>query len=227
MTRSITFENLTHDELVRLSAAYDEIKNLKIDTRAEDYADRTEQSLPQPTDDEIRNMSAPSPIADYQPKPALDAAIEIDAVGVPYNAEFHSTSKQKTAAGEWRMRKGADKARVKAWRDQHIRGGAQQPAQQSVPATNDPGTPPTAPQQYFAPPSMPQQPAIPVPTEPVEAPDYGTWYQLFNELWTNGRLTTDLLAQMNQQARAIDASAYANDEQARGMSYQFMQKLAA
>lgn len=213
MTRSVTFENLTHDQLLRLSAAYDEIKN---GAPVQGFAI---DQIPAQThlSDAEPNVATPSPIADYQPKPAMDEAIEIDAVGVPYNKEFHSKTKLKTAAGEWRMCKGADKAGVKAWRDQHVRGGARTihvPAEQSEPV------------QQFTPPSMPQ-PVVPVPTEPLDVPDYGTWYELFKTLWGDGRLNTETLAQMNQQARAVDASAYANDDQARGMSYQFMQKLAA
>lgn len=222
MKRSITFEDLTHDELVRLSAAYDEIKNgapvqgydVAAATRAvsAEQAARNEQQAAEIMNEP--NVTAPSPIADYQPKPALDSAIEIDAVGVPYNGEFHSTSKQKTAAGEWRMRKGADKAGVKAWRDQHARAAVKAQLQASAPVAPQPFVPPI-------------QPVIPVPTEPVEAPDYGTWYELFKVLWGDGRLNADRLAEMNEQARAIDASAYANDDQARGLSYQFMQKLVA
>lgn len=223
MMRSITFNDLSHDELTYLSRAYE---NMKKGSDAEwDAAEPKSSAITIEQAQVVANQPTP-PQQSGIPAPALDRANEIDATGVPYNAQFHASSKAKTAKGEWRLKKGVDKDAAEAWKNQHARGNTAGSVQDNVPVAPQP---PSAPQmnQTYAPPAAPVAPQVPLPQEPVQAPDYGTWHQLFTQLWQTGRLTQQHVEQMNSQANVPDASQYVSNDQARGISYLYMQQIAA
>jgi hypothetical protein len=46
--------------------------------------------------------------------PALANGVEFDSTGLAWDERIHSANKTKTAAGEWRAKKGADKSQIKA-----------------------------------------------------------------------------------------------------------------
>lgn len=86
-----------------------------------------------------------------------------------------------------------------------------------------------APQAYQQPAAQayqqPAAPQVPPPPQPMQVPGYEAWFALFSELCNSGRLTRELLDSMNEQCGAQDADHYRNNDQARAMSYQYMNTL--
>lgn len=226
---SITFTDLSHDEVVHLSRAYDNMKKGKPVSDAEWNAAAPKQPQGIPASNDLGTPQVQPAQQTGIPAPALDRANEIDALGVPYNPQLHSDTKSKNDKGAWRMKRGADKAAFKAWAEKHSRGGQAPATPQAAPqpAPQPPMTSDQINQQYAAPPTPPAAPSIPVPQQPVEVPDYATWHQRFTQVWNSGKLDAATFEQMNAQAGVPDANAYVSNDQARGMSYAFMGQLAA
>lgn len=223
MTRSLTFNDLTHEQVVFLNNAYEKL--ISVAEKPESYEPQPvagaqrltgESELMRVKEDEVKSYQ-PQPIQQTNiPAPALDRAIEIDATGVPFNPEIHSEKKAKNQKGEWRMKRNANKEAFQTWKAEHTRA-PQQPAYQ----------PPAAPASaditaQVAPPSV-----VPVPTEPLHVPDYGTWHGKFTQVWGNGALNAEKLEQMNRESGVPDASEYVSNDQARAISFMFMDRLMA
>lgn len=109
----------------------------------------------------------------------------LDARGVPWHAEFHAASMTKTQAGEWKKRKGGDKAAIEAYEAQFT---APQPGpivetetveipafMQRQPATPAPVAPPA--------PAMPTFPPMPAPATAAPV-SYDEMIAVFNETGT-------------------------------------------
>lgn len=132
------------------------------DARAElEKANDTMEKSPAPTVEE-KAESVESPVAD----------VELDSDGVPFNIEIHSgkptdtPEKRQNVKGQWKMRRGGDRAAYDAWRESHKAGGAAptpQPEVQATPPSTPPpvvdtgATPPPSSPTLSAPPSAPEQ----------------------------------------------------------------------
>ncbi len=163
------------------------------------------------------------------PQPALNAAIEIDAEGVPWDGRYHSSTKTKTVKGVWSLRKGVNKdpataAAAEAYRTQHRRGAPVAAPQAAPVAVQTPGvTMPAAPAPVQQSAYAPQQAAY----TPPYVPDYGTWYQTLLAANQSGKLTDAVMTHINGAAGVPDMSHYQANDNARAISFPMLQQLAA
>lgn len=97
---------------------------------------------------------------------------ELDSRGVPWNAEYHASTKGKTKDGAWMRKKKTDANVVQAWESQFI--GRPAPAAPAAPTVTAPPAPPPPPQAAIpngmppAPPSASATNGMP-PAPPVAA----------------------------------------------------------
>lgn len=112
----------------------------------------------------------PPPAPPAAPK-APPVAGELDVDGVPYNADLHSgrdgPTRGKNQAGQWKMKKGANRDSYRAWADSHKGTAVRTPVPPPAPT---PPAPPPAPDmnaQYGAPPVSQAQAAPPPPPPPA------------------------------------------------------------
>lgn len=109
-------------------------------------------SLPEPTP-----LFTPAPAVEHTPIPNTPQSVgEVDADGVPWNADLHASSKAKTKDGKWRARRGLNKDETPAPTQvtQTVGGETQvhaAPSFQVVPPTPAMGAPVAAPTPMVAP----------------------------------------------------------------------------
>lgn len=200
-----------------------------------------------------------SPAGPTPPPPPFAApagAPEVDARGIPHNAQFHADSKRQNANGSWARRKGVDKDACEAWEASFARTAptppagqqptppaAPQPTTQEINAKFAPGLPPqgqtipapSAPAgaaDPFAAPAAPPvaPPAPPVPAEDAPLPDvpYATWHALYTNLLTAGKMTPEAYTAIAERYGAIDDQMkFYNDPIARAKSHRDMELIAA
>lgn len=130
-------------------------------------------------------------------------SVKVDSRGVPYSAEYHSDTGGFTASGNWRKKRGKDKAEVAAYEDQFLNkstGVPNVPTEAVVDEVDEPDIPEFLKRSNETPaptidttavpvvPSMPAMPAMPmpvaatIPTPPPVAPpvtmeEIGSVYQ--------------------------------------------------
>lgn len=106
--------------------------------------------------------AAPTPPAAQQQQ---QAAGDLDKRGVPWNANYHASTKGLTKQGAWIRKKGTDQNVVEAWEAGFI-------GKKSDAATVTPSTPPaaTGPANPPAPPAAPTPPAAPASNGMPPAP---------------------------------------------------------
>lgn len=212
---SLTFTDLNDDEYDYLVNAWRTIRSVGLKAepkhhRSLDEYDAARQHVEQP-----RPQVAPA-----VPQPALNAAIEIDATGVPWNEQYHSSGRTKTKKGEWMLRKGVDKDAAEKWRAQHARGNVAAPQVAAGAAPVAPSTP--------GPISVPGGVVMPSPVHPhVVAPDYGTWVTKFMAAYNSGRIPEHVLNHLNSVAGVPDASHYATNDNARAITMPMIEELLA
>lgn len=126
------------------------------------------------------------------------ASGNLDARGVPHNPQFHGEN--KTADGNWKRKRGHDKAAADAWEAGFLQpaGATPAPTAAALPAGSYPQSPasaaPTAAVNLPPAPTAPVLPAASAP-EPVSPADYqAKWI----ELCKTGRVTTVHQQQIEQ-----------------------------
>jgi hypothetical protein len=168
--------------------------------------------------------------------PAAQTEAGVDAVGIAWRADIHSSSRKLAADGSWALRRGYPEAQGKAYKDEFKRRkqlgdtlhATHAPAP-SVPAGDQFGhlgmstvspAAPTAAQlnaQFQAPP-VPQSYAAP-------AIDYPTWHALYGRMHAAGKIDEGMYNWMNQQAGVTDINEYYTNATARQLSYGVLQQL--
>jgi len=225
---SISFQDLTDGEVEYLLNAYRIIKGDAQPGDAETaqpgygeyeaaqaFVEQTAPIVNQAREFAQLGGVAVAPIA--QPQAALDRATEIDREGVPYNDALHTSTKLKTKAGIWAMRKGVNRDQYDAWRAQHTGKGLTHQAAAPAP-TQAPAAPMSWPQ------TAPVMPTLPAPAPTVT---YGEWYNAFQRAYASGRLSEATMTDINQRAGVPDATHYEANEPARVASYHLLTQLAA
>lgn len=215
----VSFGGLTVDQARRLTDLYESLigAGTPVSYAATEY-DTARELVEQPpvtilTTAQAQDIAAGRPVAPV----AQTVATSFDQTGVPYNPDYHTSTRAITVKGEWKLRKGVNKDAAEAWRRQHAGKGT---VQASAPSPTPPAAPAVA-QQVM--------PSAPNPTPPAAtyAPDYGTWYGTFGAAHASGKMTEAVLNQINAAAGVPDASHYASNEHARAVSFPMLQQLAA
>lgn len=104
---------------------------------------------------------------------------DLDTDGLPWNEEFHASTKGQNNDGTWKLKRGCDKEAFEAWKAEYLAGSDTAPAAPVIPAA------PTAPSVPVAPaaPSTPAAPAAPsTPMAPATNPDRVEMVKLLNQL---------------------------------------------
>lgn len=206
---SVSFGGLTVEQARRLTDLYESLigTGAPVSYAATEY-DAARELVEQPTAHAPASVAAPV---------AQTAEPSVDQTGVPYNPDYHTSTRAITVKGEWKLRKGVNKNAAEAWRRQHA---GKKTVQASAPIVT-PAAAPAVAQQVM--------PSAPSPTPPATtyAPDYGTWYGAFGAAHASGKMTEAVLNQINAAAGVPDASHYASNEHARAVSFPMLQQLAA
>lgn len=112
---------------------------------------------------------------------------ELDVNGVPFNDTLHSGSskdpaeKRQNQAGQWKMRRGADKDAYKQWRLDHMNGGTAPSAPTPPPPPSAP-VPPSAVSATAATPPPPPAPVNAGATPPPAAPESTAKTKILSEI---------------------------------------------
>lgn len=211
---SLTFADLTDEEHDYLIQAWRTIRERGLKVDAHEHHEHTVggYTLQSQTEYEAAQAHVEQRPAVQIPQPALNAAIEIDATGVPWNSALHASTKTKTKRGEWQLRKGVDKDAAEKWRQQHATG---RPAPAAQPA-------PAAEVNQAAAAAFGMLPA------PVTvAPTYNQWYAVFQQTYMSGKLTESAINSINAAAGVENAALYEHNERARAISLPMLQQLLA
>lgn len=109
---------------------------------------------------------------------------DLDTDGLPWNEDFHASTKGQNNDGTWKLKRGCDKEAFEAWKSEYLAGGETtvEPAVPAVPAT------PAAPSAP-ATPSVPAAPATPV--APAMNPDRVEMVKLLNQLSGEFKVSPD------------------------------------
>ncbi len=98
--------------------------------------------------------------------PVNTNAPSVDSAGLPWNADFHASSKATNADGTWRGKRGVDKAKLAEW---EAKVKASQPATVTLPSFITGGAPVQLPNPDA--PAVPGFPGFPAPVAaPVDIP---------------------------------------------------------
>lgn len=147
---------------------------------------------------------APVAAGDDDAGPADAAAPAVDARGIPWNGDYHASTKARNADGTWRTKRGVDKAKLEAW-EKTLQPSMPAPAP-AAPVAAIPGfTPAPAGLPGFTPPQA--APAdIPVTMEDINA--------AFGKLSAAGVIAADgsNLMPIYQQLQITDPNQIATDE---------------
>lgn len=149
---------------------------------------------------------APVAAGDDDAGPADMAAPAVDARGIPWNGDYHASTKARNADGTWRTKRGVDKAKLEAW---------EKTLQPSMPVPGVPAAAPVAAIPGFTPAPAglpgftPPQAApadIPVTMEDINA--------AFGKLSAAGVIAADgsNLMPIYQQLQITDPNQIATDE---------------
>lgn len=163
---------------------------------------------------------APVAAGDDDAGPADAAAPAVDARGIPWNGDYHASTKARNADGTWRTKRGVDKAKLEAW-EKTLQpstftlpaslAGTQQPVQLPNPNAGQPvaAIPGFTPAALSLPDFTPPQAApadIPVTMEDINA--------AFGKLSAAGVIAADgsNLMPIYQQLQITDPNQIATDE---------------
>lgn len=141
----------------------------------------------------------------HQPQ---DGLTQRDGNGVPFNPALHSEVQKLNADGSWKMRRGVDKAQVKAYAAQFAKSTAQ----------------PTAAElnaQFQAPPVNTGSPfSLPAP----QAAEITTsdWVARYMQLHNARKTTVEMLAAMQADAGVNHVDEFQTNADARARSYDYM-----
>lgn len=148
---------------------------------------------------------APVAVGDDDAGPADAAAPAVDARGIPWNGDYHASTKARNADGTWRTKRGVDKAKLEAW-EKTLQPSMPVPGVPAAPVAAIPGfAPAPAGLPGFTPPQA--APAdIPVTMEDINA--------AFGKLSAAGVIAADgsNLMPIYQQLQITDPNQIATDE---------------
>lgn len=123
---------------------------------------------------------------------------DLDTDGLPWNEEFHASTKGQNNDGTWKLKRGCDKEAFEAWKAEYLAGGDTEPvvsvapAAPVTPAAPSVPTTPTAPTTPAAP-SVPAAPTTPAaPSAPATNPDRVEMVKLLNQLSNEFKVSPDL-----------------------------------
>ena len=149
--------------------------------------------------------AAPVAAGDDDAGPADAAAPAVDARGIPWNGDYHASTKARNADGTWRTKRGVDKAKLEAW-EKTLQPSMPAPGVPAAPVAVISGfTPAPAGLPGFTPPQA--APAdIPVTMEDINA--------AFGKLSAAGVIAADgsNLMPIYQQLQITDPNQIATDE---------------
>lgn len=149
--------------------------------------------------------AAPVAAGDDDSGPADTAAPAVDARGIPWNGDYHASTKARNADGTWRTKRGVDKAKLEAW-EKTLQPSMPVPGVPAAPVAAIPGfAPAPAGLPGFTPPQA--APAdIPVTMEDINA--------AFGKLSAAGVIAADgsNLMPIYQQLQITDPNQIATDE---------------
>lgn len=149
--------------------------------------------------------AAPVAAGDDDAGPADVAAPAVDARGIPWNGDYHASTKARNADGTWRTKRGVDKAKLEAW-EKTLQPSMPVPGVPAAPVAAIPGfAPAPAGLPGFTPPQA--APAdIPVTMEDINA--------AFGKLSAAGVIAADgsNLMPIYQQLQITDPNQIATDE---------------
>lgn len=164
----------------------------------------------------------PAPVATEGPQSfhySEGAVPELDAAGIPWNGDVHSSSKKKNADQSWSIKRNCPPHLADAYKvNFKSRQAAQAPAEpqwQTGPAPADLNA------HFGAPPVTYQAPALPQPAAFHPAPeiDYPTFGNAYMALWNIGKLDDPFIAEMFKASSVHDMNGYINDGRARQIAY--------
>jgi len=169
------------------------------------------------------------PLAGQPVTPAAGPAVTgpVDGFGVPWNGNFHASTKTQTLKGKWKSRKGRDEAAAAAYEAQFGQPAAGVPLQAAAagvplqaataPAVTYPVPGPAAGAFSFAAPSGPS----PVGCTANE------FLTLANHLMSTGRLSNAALMSMCAEIGVSDPNTLQTDDMARAKIYGKMMAISA
>jgi hypothetical protein len=140
----------------------------------------------------------------------------IDSQGVPWSIEIHASSKAQTEDGAWRLRRGVDKDKARAYVEQWRN-------KPSAAALNV---------KHAAPPVTAAQTGIPNPFAPPAAPqyppvNYSEWLGKYTYCYEKGIFNEANVAEMFQVSGVGGIAEYQTNDNARAVSAAYMATLAA
>lgn len=209
---AVTFEDLSPDQVRAMVDFYEKMKS----------APHT--AAPPITIGELATPEAVARLNELQ-VPTVQAAPqsagpgELDQDGVPYNPQFHSSSKRMTAKGQWALRKGVDKDAAAAWAKTSRTAQPASPTVQTAPTIANPMTGQHVP--------MTGVPTLPPVQAAPPAVDYETFADLYGKLAQEGKLTRPVIDDINARIGISASSEYYHDAGKRSAGYQELLKLAA
>ncbi len=154
----------------------------------------------------MKSGQTPDTVAAVTEEPTVTETVtpvsdDVDANGVKWMDEFHSSNKTKKADGTWKLKKGYNKAAYEAFLN---------------------GDTPSVPVAPVAPEPM-MQPPVPNPAAPAVAIiDYNSFATLFSNLYQQGKITDVEINRIYAETATSDPAEYVTDDAKRQKAYELL-----